>query len=67
MTPRKKRAVRKPVAAATPVEVAVVVEPDDLPVPPARPARGMTTEQIRRVGNRIAEHEKDLKNSTSRR
>ena len=67
MTARKKRAVRKPVAAATPVEVPVVVEPDELPVRPSPPARGMTTEQIRRVGNRIAEHEKDLKSSTSRR
>lgn len=34
---------------------------------PAPPAGGMTTEQIRRVGNRIAEHERDLKSSTSRR
>ena len=69
MTARKKRAVRKPVAAAAPVEVPVVVEPepDEAPVRPSPPARGMTTEQIRRVGNRIAEHERDLKSSTSRR
>ncbi len=67
MTARKKRAVRKPVAAASPVEVPAVVEPDDVPVRRSPPARGMTTEQIRRVGIRIAEHEKDLKSSTSRR
>ena len=66
MTARKKRAVRKPVAAAKPVEVPVVVEAEE-PVRPSTPARGMTTEQIRRVGIRIAEHEKDLKSSTSRR
>jgi hypothetical protein len=35
---------------------------------PRPPERGMTTEQIRRIGNRIAEHEQDLKdNNTSRR
>ena len=66
MTPRKKRAAAKPPAppALVPAEAPVVVEVEEAP---ARPARGMTTEQIRRVGNRIAEHERDLKNSTSRR
>ena len=64
MTSRKKRAVRKPPVAAPPVEVPVVVDADEAA---ARPARGMTTEQIRRVGNRIAEHERELKSSTSRR
>ena len=68
MTPRKKRAAVKspaPPPVEAPVEEPVAVEPvEDAP---ARPARGMTTEQIRRVGNRIAEHERDLKSSTSRR
>ena len=37
-------------------------------VKPGPPAKGMTTEQIRRIGTRIAEHEQDLKsNNTSRR
>lgn len=71
MPARKKRAAPKspPKApkAAPPVETAAVVDVDEAPATPAPPARGMTTEQIRRVGNRIAEHERDLKNSTSRR
>jgi hypothetical protein len=66
----KKRAVAKPPAAIpAPVveaEPAAAPEAEDAQTP-ARPARGMTTEQIRRVGNRIAEHERDLKSSTSRR
>ena len=66
MTPRKKRAVaaRPPAAPVLAPAEPPVVEVDEAP---ARPARGMTTEQIRRVGNRIAEHERDLKSSTSRR
>jgi hypothetical protein len=67
MPARKKRPARKSPKAAPPVEAPVVVDVDELPATPAPPARGMTTEQIRRVGNRIAEHERDLKNSTSRR
>jgi hypothetical protein len=65
MTPTKKKraAVKSP--APPPVEAPAVV--DVVEEAPARPTRGMTTEQIRRVGNRIAEHERDLKNSTSRR
>jgi len=63
MTTRKKRAAPKP-PVAVPVDIPAV---PDVEEPPARPARGMTTEQIRRVGIRIAEHEKDLKSSTSRR
>jgi arginase family enzyme len=49
------------------VEAPVVADGEEAPATPAPPVRGMTTEQIRRVGNRIAEHERDLKNSTSRR
>ena len=67
MTPRKKRAAGKSPEAAPPVAAPVVVEAEETPAIPAPPARGMTTEQIRRVGNRIAEHERDLKTSTSRR
>ena len=67
MPARKKRAARKSPKAVPPVETPVVVDVDEGPSTPAPPARGMTTEQIRRVGNRIAEHERDLKNSTSRR
>ncbi len=62
----RKRTAAKPPAAVRPVEAPVVVDAEEAAAP-APPARGMTTEQIRRVGNRIAEHEKDLKNSTSRR
>ncbi len=61
MAPKKKRPARTPPPAAPPPDVAA---PDAEPAPPAR---GMTTEQIRRVNTRIAEHEKDLKGSTSRR
>jgi hypothetical protein len=67
MPPRKKRAAGKPAKAATPAEAPAVIDVEEAPPVPAHPARGMTTEQIRRVGNRIAEHERDLKNSTSRR
>jgi len=67
MPPRKKRAAAKPPATAPPVEAPVVSEAEGAQATPAPPARGMTTEQIRRVGNRIAEHERDLKSSTSRR
>jgi hypothetical protein len=71
MPPRKKRAAGKSPRAArpveAPVEAPVVGEADETPHVPGPPARGMTTEQIRRVGNRIAEHERDLKSSTSRR
>ena len=70
MPSRKKRAARKSPKAAPPVEAPVeapVVAEVEEAATPAAPARGMTTEQIRRVGNRIAEHERDLKNSTSRR
>lgn len=67
MPPKKKRAAAKSPAALEPVEPTPVADPEDTPAEPAPPARGMTTEQIRRVGNRIAEHEKDLKSSTSRR
>jgi hypothetical protein len=67
MTPKKKRAAGKSLEAVPPVETPSVVDVDEAPAIPAPPARGMTTEQIRRVGNRIAEHERDLKSSTSRR
>jgi len=67
MTPRKKRAAVKAPRAVPPVEAPVVIDAEEAPAVPAPPARGMTTEQIRRVGNRIAEHERDLKSSTSRR
>ena len=68
MPPRKKRAAAIKSREAVPaVEVPVIGDVEEGPAPPAPPARGMTTEQIRRVGNRIAEHERDLKNSTSRR
>ena len=63
----KKRAAGKSPKAAPAVPEAVVTEVEEALAPPAPPARGMTTEQIRRVGNRIAEHERDLKSSTSRR
>lgn len=71
MPPRKKRAAGKSPKPArpveTPVETPVGSGVDETPHVPGPPARGMTTEQIRRVGNRIAEHERDLKSSTSRR
>ena len=67
MTSRKKRGAGKPVAATPPPDAPVPVDADEAPVRSGPPPRGMTTEQIRRVGNRIAEHEKDLKSSTSRR
>jgi hypothetical protein len=68
--PRKSAAASK-ARKAVPVVVVeeappVVADVEDTAAPP-RPARGMTTEQIRRVGNRIAEHERDLKSNTSRR
>jgi hypothetical protein len=71
MPQTKKRAAGKASKAApppTPVQAEPVpaVERECAPEP-VRPARGMTTEQIRRVGNQIAEHERDLKSSTSRR
>ena len=68
MPPRKKRsaATRSP-KAVPPVEGPVNSDAGEAPATPDPPARGMTTEQIRRVGNRIAEHERDLKSSTSRR
>jgi hypothetical protein len=70
---RKKRAAARSPKAAPRVVVPAVAAADaaadaeEAPPAPVRPARGMTTEQIRRVGNQIAEHERDLKNSTSRR
>jgi len=68
MPPRKKRAAGKSPKAVPPDEAPAVREAEECAqTPPAPPARGMTTEQIRRVGNRIAEHERDLKSSTSRR
>ena len=71
MPSRKKRAAGKSPKAAprveAPAEVPAVSDVEEAPATPATPARGMTTEQIRRVGNRIAEHERDLKSSTSRR
>lgn len=68
MPPRKKRAAagKSPDAVPT-LEAPVISDVEEAPATPAPPARGMTTEQIRRVGNRIAEHERDLKSSTSRR
>jgi len=65
MPPRKKRAAGKSPKAAPPVAAPVITT--DAEEAPATPARGMTTEQIRRIGNRIAEHERDLKSRTSRR
>ena len=67
MPPRKKRAAGKSPKAVPPVEAPAISDAEEAPSTPAPPARGMTTEQIRRVGNRIAEHERDLKSSTSRR
>ena len=67
MPPRKKRAAGKAPEAAPAVEAPARSDAEEAPAVPAPPARGMTTEQIRRVGNRIAEHERDLKSSTSRR
>ena len=67
MPSTKKRAAGKSPKAAPPVETPEVRDVEEAPATPAPPARGMTTEQIRRVGNRIAEHERDLKSSTSRR
>ena len=69
--PRKRPAASKASKVVPPVVVveaapAVVADVEEAAAP-ARPARGMTTEQIRRVGNRIAEHERDLKSNTSRR
>jgi hypothetical protein len=68
--PRKRAAASKAKKAVRAVVVEqaapVVAEVEEAAVP-VRPARGMTTEQIRRVGNRIAEHERDLKSNTSRR
>ena len=66
MPPRKKRAAAKAPNAVPPVEAPVISDVGEAQATPA-PARGMTTEQIRRVANRIAEHERDLKSSTSRR
>ena len=74
-------AKKRPVKAAPVVKPVVEPEPAAEPEPadgtpegaeepsvPRPPARGMTTEQIRRIGTRIAEHEQDLKdNNTSRR
>lgn len=65
MTPKKKQ--RAAVKSPAPPPVVAPVEAEPVEEAPARPMRGMTTEQIRRVGNRIAEHERDLKNNTSRR
>lgn len=67
MPPRKKRAAAKSPVAVPPVEAPVINDVEGAQATPGPPARGMTTEQIRRVGNRIAEHERDLKSSTSRR
>ena len=68
MPSRKKRAAARTPKAAPRVAAPVAdAEVEEAPSAPVRPARGMTTEQIRRVGNQIAEHERDLKNSTSRR
>lgn len=67
MPQTKKRAAGKSPKAVLPVEAPAVSGVEEAPSTPAPPARGMTTEQIRRVGNRIAEHERDLKSSTSRR
>ena len=72
--PKKRAAAGKAPKAAPPPPPPVEADAEPVPVPepeaaaePARPARGMTTEQIRRVGNQIAEHERDLKSNTSRR
>jgi hypothetical protein len=67
MMPKKKRAAGRSPKPVPAVEAPVVCDVEEAPSTPAPPARGMTTEQIRRVGNRIAEHERDLKSSTSRR
>ena len=68
--PKKRARASKALRAVPPVVVEATPEvppgAEDAPTP-ARPTRGMTTEQIRRVGNRIAEHERDLKSNTSRR
>ena len=65
--PRKRDVAKRRAAIPGPaVEAPAEPQTEEAPAP-ARPARGMTTEQIRRVGNRIAEHERDLKTSTSRR
>ena len=66
-SPKASPAVETPIAAAETAAAAAEGECEDQRPTPGPPARGMTTEQIRRVGNRIAEHERDLKNSTSRR
>jgi hypothetical protein len=68
--PKKRAAASKALRAVPPVvvEAAAAAAPEaEEASAPVRPARGMTTEQIRRVGNRIAEHERDLKSNTSRR
>ena len=68
--PRKRAAASKAKKAVPVVvveEAPPVVADVEEAAAPVRPARGMTTEQIRRVGNRIAEHERDLKSNTSRR
>jgi len=65
--PKKKRAAGRSPKPVPRVETPATCDVQEAPETPASPARGMTTEQIRRVGNRIAEHERDLKNSTSRR
>jgi hypothetical protein len=67
MPTRKKRAAARSPKGARPAVAPPVLDVEEAPAAPAQPARGMTTEQIRRVGNRIAEHERDLKTSTSRR
>jgi hypothetical protein len=64
--PRKRAVAKRPAAVPAVVVEAAPEAAEEAPAP-ARTARGMTTEQIRRVGNRIAEHERDLKSSTSRR
>jgi hypothetical protein len=63
----KSRKARPAVKAPAVAAAAAEVDGEDQRPTPGPPPRGMTTEQIRRVGNRIAEHERDLKNSTSRR
>lgn len=63
----RKRAAAKDKAVLPPAPPPATVDAEEAPAERPTPARGMTTEQIRRVGNRIAEHEKDLKSSTSRR
>lgn len=67
MPSRKKRAAARSPVAVPPVVAPAIGDIEEAQATPAPPARGMTTEQIRRVGNRIAEHERDLKSSTSRR